>query len=417
MRVGRVEAFAVRYPEPNNDGKLRSLMPGPGRDRRRARRLGRGDQRRARRSRSRSRSSSSAGSRRSSSARDPRDVTGAWAAMRDATYWDGNGGIVTLRHQRDRHGALGHRRQGRRGSRSARSSAGERRDRLPACASTIFATDDLDRVGREFAGFVADGYRYVKGGWGHDLSIAFGRDEARDLAVARAVREAIGPDVEMIVDVVALAGWDASHAIRMARRARRATCRTVLARGPARRAGPRRLSATPGRGRHPHLHGREGLARGPLPRSHRVRRASTSIMVDPGKAEGVTGTWGVIAMAAAAGLRLERPLLGSALNTAASLHLAVAASEHAHLRAEARALADAARARAATPDRAARTAGSARPTGPASAWRWTRPWCAATGSGRTSGAAEPAAGRRAATRREETPCEAHTPAGAARWRC
>ena len=25
MRVGRVEAFAVRYPEPNNDGKIRAL--------------------------------------------------------------------------------------------------------------------------------------------------------------------------------------------------------------------------------------------------------------------------------------------------------------------------------------------------------------------------------------------------------
>ena len=67
-------------------------------------------------------------------------------------------------------------------------------------------------MGREFSGFAADGYRFVKGGWGHDLSIAFGLDEARDLAVARAVRDAIGPEVEMIVDVVALAGWDSSHA-------------------------------------------------------------------------------------------------------------------------------------------------------------------------------------------------------------
>jgi galactonate dehydratase len=28
--------------------------------------------------------------------RDPRDVAGAWAALRDATYWDGNGGIVSF---------------------------------------------------------------------------------------------------------------------------------------------------------------------------------------------------------------------------------------------------------------------------------------------------------------------------------
>jgi hypothetical protein len=51
---------------------------------------------------------------------------------------------------------------------------------LPACASTILATGDLDRIGDEFAGFVAQGYRMVKGGWGHDLSIAFGSDERRD---------------------------------------------------------------------------------------------------------------------------------------------------------------------------------------------------------------------------------------------
>ena len=25
MRIGRVQAFAVRYPEPNNDGKIRSI--------------------------------------------------------------------------------------------------------------------------------------------------------------------------------------------------------------------------------------------------------------------------------------------------------------------------------------------------------------------------------------------------------
>ena len=62
----------------------------------------------------------------------------------------------------------------------------------------------------EFAGFRDQGYRIVKGGWGHDLDIAFGRDETRDLAIAHAVRDAIGPDVDMICDVVALAGWTPS---------------------------------------------------------------------------------------------------------------------------------------------------------------------------------------------------------------
>lgn len=50
------------------------------------------------------------------------------------------------------------------------------------------------------------------------------------------------------------------------------------------------------------------------------------IMVDPGKAEGVTGVWRVIEMAAAAGLSQNAHSWSSALNTAASLHMAVAAA-------------------------------------------------------------------------------------------
>jgi L-alanine-DL-glutamate epimerase-like enolase superfamily enzyme len=48
------------------------------------------------------------------------------------------------------------------------------------------------------------------------------------------------------------------------------------------------------------------------------------IMIDPGKAEGVTGTWNVIQAAAAAGLDWNAHSWSSALNTAASLHLAAA---------------------------------------------------------------------------------------------
>ena len=244
MKIGRVETHTVRYPEPNNDGKIRSLclvrietddgLVGWGEAisgapvislsvafviKHRLTPLVYG--------------------------RDPRDVAGAWQAMRDATYWDGNGGIVSFGISAidmalwDIAGKAA-------GQPMWALLGGRRQERLPACASIIFATDDLDRIGREFSGFVEQGYRFVKGGWGHDLSIAFGLDEARDLAIARTVREAIGPDTEMIVDVVANAGWDSSHAIRM--------CRTPPARG----------------GRDTHLHRREGLACGPLQEPHRV---------------------------------------------------------------------------------------------------------------------------------------------------
>jgi L-alanine-DL-glutamate epimerase-like enolase superfamily enzyme len=322
MRIDRVQAFAVRYPEPNNDGRIRSLtlvrvdtddgLTGWG--------------------------EAISGPQETCLAvgfvverrlapivvgRDPRDVTGAWSAMRDATYWDGNGGLVSFGISAIDMALWDI--AGKAAGRPVYALLGGRRsERLPACASTILATDDLDRVGREFAGFVAEGYRFVKGGWGHDLSIAFGRDERRDRALGRAVRDAIGPDVEMILDVVALAGWDSAHAIRMCR-ALDDECRLYWLEDPLVEQdldGYRRLHAavatricTGEKGWHA-AHYRSLIESG----------AVDVIMVDPGKAEGITGTWRIIEMAAAAGRAWNAHSWSSALNTAASLHLAAAAS-------------------------------------------------------------------------------------------
>jgi L-alanine-DL-glutamate epimerase-like enolase superfamily enzyme len=322
MTIDRVQAVAVRYPEPNNDGKVRSLclvrvdttdgLTGWG--------------------------EAITGTQEASLAtafiverrlaplvigRDPRDVAGAWAAMRDATYWDGNGGIVSFGLSAidmalwDIAGKAA-------GAPVHQLLGGKRRDRVPACASTIFATGDLERIDREFRGFVEQGYRMVKGGWGHDLSIAFGLDPERDQAVARTVRAAIGPDTEMIVDVVALAGWDSAHAIRMCR-AIDDEVRLFWFEDPLPEqdvSGYQRLHDAVGtrictgeKGWH-QAHFRTLIDSG----------AVDVIMVDPGRAEGVTGTWAVINMAAAAGKAWNAHSWSSALNTAAALHLAVAAS-------------------------------------------------------------------------------------------
>lgn len=322
MKVGRVNAFAVRYPEPNNDGKIRSLTlvrvetdDGV---------VGWGE--------------AITGAQETSLAvafvverrlapmivgEDPCDVPRLWQKLRDATYWDGNGGLVTFGISAldmalwDVAGKAA-------GVPLYQLLGGKRQDRVRACASTIFASGDLDRVGSEFRGFVAQGYTAVKGGWGHDLSIAFGRDQARDLALARTVRDAIGPGIDMIVDVVALAGWDSDHAITM--------CRAIddevglyWLEDPLPEQdldGYRRLrTAVDTR----ICTGEKGWTAAHY-RSLIETRAIDVIMVDPGKAEGVTGTLAVIEMAAAAGRSWNAHSWSSALNTAASLHLAVVAS-------------------------------------------------------------------------------------------
>ncbi|MBX3028916.1 MAG: mandelate racemase/muconate lactonizing enzyme family protein [Chloroflexi bacterium] len=320
MTIARVQAFPVRYPEPNNDGKVRSLClvriettDGV---------VGWGE--------------AITGGQAVSLAtaflverhlapvvmgRDERDVPVIWQAMRDATYWDGNGGIVTFGISAIDMALWDV--SGRAAGLPVHALLSDRAPTpVPACASTILATGDLERIGDEFAGFVAQGYRMVKGGWGHDLSIAFGRDAARDLAVGRAVREAVGPGVAVILDVVALAGWDADHAITMCR----ALDETVglywfedplpeqdIAGYQALRAAVETRICTGEKGWHA-VHFQALIDSG----------AVDVIMLDPAKAEGITGSWQVIRSAAAAGLAWNAHAWSSALDTAASLQLAAA---------------------------------------------------------------------------------------------
>jgi L-alanine-DL-glutamate epimerase-like enolase superfamily enzyme len=321
MKIDRIDTHTVRYPEPNNNGNIRSLclvrietddgLVGWGeaisgapvvsvsvayivRQRLAPMIIG----------------------------RDPRDVAGAWQAMRDATFWDGNGGIVTFGISAidmalwDIAGKAA-------GQPLYAMLGGRRQERLPACASTIFATDDLDRIRDEYSGFVEQGYRFVKGGWGHDLSKAFGTDPARDLAVARTVREAIGPDVEMIVDVVANAGWDSSHAVKMCRQLDEEN-RLYWFEDPLVEqdiAGYQRL--------HDAVDTRICTGEKGWHAAHFKTLIDSAaldvIMVDPGKAEGITGTWNIINMAAAAGMSWNAHSWSSALNTAAALHMSAAA--------------------------------------------------------------------------------------------
>lgn len=71
------------------------------------------------------------------------------------------------------------------------------RDRVKAYASTLFrpTADDMKRA---VEGYLAQGFRAIKFGWG-----VFGHDLALDIALVRAARQAAGPAVELMVD----GGW------------------------------------------------------------------------------------------------------------------------------------------------------------------------------------------------------------------
>src|SRR5713226_3876174 len=203
--IARVEAFPMRYPEPNNAGKTRHLtlvrieadngavgwgegITGTEEASLAAKVIvdrGLGDQ---------------------IVGRDPRQVEAIWHEFRDATYWTGKGGITTFVLSAidmalwDLKGKLA-------GLPLYDLLGGKQRARVRAASSIIFDTGDLGATGTQFADLHSRGYEVLKGGWGHDLSIAFGRDARRDVAIVRTIREAVGPSAEIIVDVVASSGW------------------------------------------------------------------------------------------------------------------------------------------------------------------------------------------------------------------
>ena len=85
---------------------------------------------------------------------------------------------------------------------------GPYRTEVPAYASTLMP-EDPRQAPREAAKWREEGFRAVKLGWG-----PLGVDVRRDLAVASEVRRAVGPDVNLLLDVGY--GMEAQTAIRLA---------------------------------------------------------------------------------------------------------------------------------------------------------------------------------------------------------
>ncbi len=81
-------------------------------------------------------------------------------------------------------------------------------DPVPIYAGGLFLSDSISQIEREAVGYVERGFRSIK--------MRVGNAEPRkDVERVKAVRDAIGPDIRLMVDVVQ--GWEASQAIARAR--------------------------------------------------------------------------------------------------------------------------------------------------------------------------------------------------------
>lgn len=87
-------------------------------------------------------------------------------------------------------------------------------DRLPALASCHAFKPEIGDLVADMGSWVADGYQGVKVGFGKKGDARLGYEHDRDVEFVRRLRDAIGPNAELMVDLGVAVYWDPSTAIR-----------------------------------------------------------------------------------------------------------------------------------------------------------------------------------------------------------
>lgn len=200
---------------------------------------------------------------------------------------------------------------------------GKQHEKLPTCASTHPKASTIDAMAAELATHIRNGYKLVKVGFGKKGEANLGSNAARDLEFVKTVREAIGADAGFIVDIGAKVHWTVPYAVRMARAFlpyNLTWLEDVFS--PENMAGYTHLRAAV-----PEMmigFGERFWNRGDYLRLLQANVCDV-ILVDPGRTEGVTGMQQITQLAARYNVGMDPHCWSSAIITAASLHVALAA--------------------------------------------------------------------------------------------
>ena len=203
---------------------------------------------------------------------------------------------------------------------------GQLHDKIVAMASFIFDMEDLEWTLNEFRWLREQNYRVVKGGWGMRPEAVFGLDRQRDLEMIRRVRDVIGDELELIVDTPGHHRiWDVPTAIQRFRDLEPYRLKWIeqpLAPHDLEAYAQLRAAVMTPIGTGEDEWNVESYKR--LIQSGGV----DIVQIDPGRCHGLTGSRHVIKLIEAENLLFSAHSWSSALNTAASLHM-LASSTHA----------------------------------------------------------------------------------------
>lgn len=251
---------------------------------------------------------------------NPLDIERLWQKMYNHLWWYGEGGIANFAMSAidmalwDLKGKL-------LGQPLYRLLGGKVKERLPANASTHPSKSDPEEGAEELAGFVRQGYQSVKFGFGKKGGAGLGVDPEHDALFVRLVREALGPGPGIIPDLGNAVKYDVSTVTRLVRRFED-EAQIAWVEEPFH---PDDVEA------HRQLRGQITalIAAGEREwtvNAYRRRIATDTVDVfgfDPGRAQGLTGFLKVAGLVGAARRFVNAHAWSSAVTSAAGLHLSV----------------------------------------------------------------------------------------------
>ena len=255
--------------------------------------------------------------------RDPTDVTGAWDAMKTQSWWYGEGGIASFAlsacdmamwdlkgkvHGLPLHQLLG----------------GKLHSKLRACASTHPKFASIDDNVNELAAHIEKGYTAVKVGFGKRGEARLGVDAQRDIDYVKAVCDMKG-NADFMVDIGNGVRWDVPQAIRMTQAFEQFGIRWIE--DPLRPwdyEGYTRLQSAI------HTPIAMGEREWTLQGYRRLLEHNIAdiVLVDPGRAEGVSGFLQVMRELQTRTRFINAHSWSSAVNTAAAVQLIATASNY-----------------------------------------------------------------------------------------
>jgi len=255
---------------------------------------------------------------------DPLDNERLWHALRQEVWWYGDTGGIAAFAVSALDMALWDLKGKLLGLPLHQMLGGKMQERLPVCASTHPKASEIDDMAKELAGHISNGYQLVKVGFGKKGHANLGVTAERDIAFVRTVREAIGPDAGFIVDIGAKMRWNVPYAVRMAKAfAEHGLTWLEDIFHPDNFAGYIHLRQAV-----PELMVGFGERFWNMDDYQRLLEADVCdvILVDPGRTEGITGMHRITQLAARYKVQMDPHSWSSAINTAASIHVALVAT-------------------------------------------------------------------------------------------